>query len=112
MSRVYETWSPDRSDVVVAGSRDANLVLNAFQQAINGGSTDAQELYERRLSPQVNVDGTAYDGLSFSTSEAPLVVDTLASFGRELPKSKLLTRRRVASLIGLTAVIARDELSV
>lgn len=111
MNRIYESWSPDRSYVVMTRSRDVTLVLDAFQQAINGGSIDAQELYARRLNGQVNDRVTANDEISFSTSETPLVINTLAAFARELLKLSH-RRRHAATLIGLTAVTARHEFVV
>ena len=112
MPRVSEAWSLDHSSIIIEGQKDAELVVDAFHRAISNGSEDATELYNRRLHPQVYGKKDELAGLAFDTSEAQLVVNVLASFTRELPKSQFLARRRAMSLIGLTAVTARHEFDV
>ena len=112
MQRVIEAWSPDNSDVIMNRNRDASLVLESFKHAVENGSESATELYERRISPQVGKSGALEQGLSFRTSEAPLVLDVLVSFVRELPAKKILSRRRATSLVGTVALTARHEFGI
>ena len=112
MQRVIEAWSPDNSDIVLNQNKDANLVLQSFKYAVETGSESARELYERRISPQVGKNGAVEEGLSFRTSEAPLVLDVLVSFVRELPANRLLSRRRATSLVGAVALTARHEFGI
>ena len=111
MNRVFESWSPNNADIVLSRQRDASVVEQAFVYAISQGSESSQELFERRLRPQFDSNNAAPSGLWFDDAEAPIVVDALATFARNLPETNrnFIVRRRTESLIGAIAIVARHD---